>query len=453
MAELDGKEFEEIFNHILPDELIRRLAKRLGVVEREREHDVVMFTRAMVIGGQSHEGGRQADMLRAYVASTGTEPARSGFYRKFDSETDSFTRELLEHAMSCSRAEPALLPGILGGVTDWLIADSSTVRLRDSDALKTAYPGAGDYAAIKVHKIFSVGRTQMVDYHFSPARDHDSKHLTINESWRGHGLLADLGYASIGRLRDCEEHDVKFVIRLKDGWKPRVDRIVKGEVIGKWMEGSDLDLLIEEEILRLNGRAIDLDAWVGGGFAPIPVRVVGVRLPDQSYGFYLTNIPRKSHGPKQISTLYRLRWQIESDNKLDKSCMKLDKIDARTPESVRIVLRAALIGSILVNFIVHRAHLKEGLRARKKVRDRAPIHPMALARMLAVMAVMIGRTMRDPDSAAAWEHIASAALAGGRDPNWRNAPSIHDELRGYLRTSTRYRTHAKAAKSKASEAK
>ncbi|HWV39940.1 MAG TPA: hypothetical protein VN033_15830 [Vulgatibacter sp.] len=114
--------------------------------------------------------------------------------------------------------------------------------------------------------------------------------------------------------------------------------------------------------------------------------------------------------------------------------MKLDKIDARTPESVRIVLRATLLGSILVNFIVHRAHLKEGVRAWKNVRERAPIHPMALARMLPVVVVMIGRTMRDPDSAAAsWEHIASAALAAGRDPNWRNAPSIHDELRGYLR--------------------
>ncbi len=79
MAELDGKEFEEVFTRILPDELIRSLSKKLGVVERERELDVVMFTRAMVIGGQSHEGGRQADMLRAYVASTGTEPARSGF--------------------------------------------------------------------------------------------------------------------------------------------------------------------------------------------------------------------------------------------------------------------------------------------------------------------------------------------------------------------------------------
>lgn len=91
MAELDGKEFEDIFKTLLPDDLIRGLSKRLGVVERERELDVVMFTRAMVIGGQSHEGGRQADMLRAYVVSTGTEPARSGFYRKFDKETDTFT--------------------------------------------------------------------------------------------------------------------------------------------------------------------------------------------------------------------------------------------------------------------------------------------------------------------------------------------------------------------------
>ncbi len=167
-------------------------------------------------------------------------------------------------------------------MTDWRIADSSTVRLRDDEALKAAYPGAGDYAAIKVHKIYSIGRTQIVDYHFSPAREHDSRHLVIDESWRGYGLLADLGYASIARLRDCEKQGVQFVIRLKDGWKPRIDRIARGEVTGKWMEGSDLGLLIEEEVLRLNGKAIDLDAWIGGGVHPIPVRVAGARLPDES---------------------------------------------------------------------------------------------------------------------------------------------------------------------------
>ena len=38
----------------------------------------------------------------------------------------------------------------------------------------------------------------------SPAREHDAPHLTLDESWRGLGLLADLGYASIKLLRDAK---------------------------------------------------------------------------------------------------------------------------------------------------------------------------------------------------------------------------------------------------------
>jgi hypothetical protein len=54
------------------------------------------------------------------------------------------------------------------------------------------FPGTGGYAAIKVHKVLSVGCGAPVQYHFSPARAHDSRHLPINASWRGYGLLADL---------------------------------------------------------------------------------------------------------------------------------------------------------------------------------------------------------------------------------------------------------------------
>jgi putative transposase len=453
MAELDGAEFEAVFHQMLPEPLIRDLAKRLGVVERERELDVAMFARAMVIGGQTHEGGRQADMLRAYSQSTGTKPARSGFYRRFDGHLDAFSEALLQHGLEQARAETALLPGILGGVIDWRAADSTTVRLRDSEVLKTQYPGTGDYAAIKVHKIFSVGRTLMVDYHFSPAREHDSKHLDIDERWRGYGLLADLGYASLARLRDCERHGVKYVIRLKEGWKPKIDRIARGEVKGTWLEGSDLDVLLEDEVLLLKGKAIDADAWLGSGDRPIQVRVVGVRLPNGSYGFYLTNIPRSTHGPKQIATLYRLRWEIESDNKLDKACHKLDKVDALTPESVHIVLRAALLASLIVNLIVHRTHVKEGVRARTKVRSSPPLHPMALARMLGAGALLIAHAMRpDATDPLRWDRIAAGSQGGARDPNWRHAPSVHDLLRGYANPGPKPRASKKPANAASSSA-
>ena len=92
--------------------------------------------------------------------------------------------------------------------------------------------------------MLSVGCGAPVLYHFSPAREHDSRHLPIDESWRGYGLLADLAYASLDRLQACDTHGVCYVIRLKENWKPKVDYLARGEVTQAFFPGTDLDALL-----------------------------------------------------------------------------------------------------------------------------------------------------------------------------------------------------------------
>src|SRR4029434_9756196 len=132
--------------------------------------------------------------------------------------------------------------------------------------------GTGEYAAIKVHKVLSVGCGAPVQYHFSPAREHDSRHLQIDESWRGYGLLADLAYASLERLRACETHGVRFVIRLKENWKPKMDYVARGQVTQEFLPGADFDALLEEETLVLAGHAIDVDVPIGRGRRAVLLR-------------------------------------------------------------------------------------------------------------------------------------------------------------------------------------
>jgi hypothetical protein len=50
------------------------------------------------------------------------------------------------------------------------------------------------------------------------------------QSWRGKGLLVDRGYASLQRLRDCHRFGVAVVLRLKENWKPKGERIIRGDV-------------------------------------------------------------------------------------------------------------------------------------------------------------------------------------------------------------------------------
>jgi hypothetical protein len=97
---------------------------------------------------------------------------------------------LADRALAYARAQQVDLSGILGEVKDWSIVDSTTITVRD--ALRDEFPRTGEDAAVKVHTVLSGGCGAPVRYHFSPAREHDSRHLQIDKSWRGCGVLADL---------------------------------------------------------------------------------------------------------------------------------------------------------------------------------------------------------------------------------------------------------------------
>ena len=247
---------------------------------------------------------------------------------------------------------------------DWHIVDSMTVQLEKE--LQEEYPGAGDYAALMVHKRYSVGVGTTSAFDLSPAREHDAPHLTNDESWRGLGLLWDLGHASHDLLRACAEFDVRYVIRLKENWKARVTHIARGQEAATFVAGTDFDQLRAEGVIRLDGRVIDLDVDLGSGRKTFRARLVGVHT-DKGYCFYLTNLPPKA-APRTVADLYRIRWEIELDNKLDKSCHRLDEIGARTGPAVRALVYASIVASILACLVVHRHRLRRPGAARNHAR-------------------------------------------------------------------------------------
>jgi Transposase DDE domain len=216
---MTGQELKEIMATVLPNAVLQRTVDAAAFKQRERKRDALKFLRAMLVSASSPAGGRQADIMRTYFENGAPRVARGSFYDWFGRPLEEVMNELSGISLAYAASQPKDLPGALGCVDDWLIVDSTTVRLHDR--LKDVYPGAGDYAALKLHKTLSVGHGTVVAYHWSPAREHDSPHLVLDESWRGKGLLVDLGYASLQRLRDCQRFDVTVVMRLKENWNPR----------------------------------------------------------------------------------------------------------------------------------------------------------------------------------------------------------------------------------------
>jgi putative transposase len=428
---MTGDEVRQVFEAMLPQDVIARLCQQYGVIARQRKLHLGMLVRAMVISAGTPGGAYQADVLRAYLECEVPQVTRAAFYRWFNEPLEQCMAALAERALAYARAQAVDLPGPLSGVTDWYIVDSTTVTVRD--ALIEDFPGTGNYAAIKVHKVLSVGCGAPVRYHFSPAREHDSRHLQIDESWRGYGLLADLAYASLARLRACDAYDVRFVIRLKQNWKPKVDYIARGQVTQEFFPGTDLDALLAAETLVLDGRAIDADVHMGGTKQPLHLRLVGVQTP-KGYCFFLTNLPPRL-GPLQVADLYRVRWEVELSLRLDKSVNRLDEVDTEQPCSLKTLLHASLIASTLAALLAHTHNLKTRPSQPGAPRTEAPLHPRLLALQLGVSCQSIAEAcqLKGVTAKRRWEKIAALLTHAGKDPNWRRRPSVLDQLRGWKR--------------------
>ena len=267
----------------------------------------------------------------------------------------------------------------------------------------------------------------MTHYHLSPAKQHDSPHLIVDERYRNKGLLIDLGYVSLKRIRDCKKHNVKFVQRLKESWKPKVNHIFRGDVQGEFFPGADFDELLMNEVIVLDGRCVDADVIIGKGKSAVTCRLVMIPGPT-GYLIYLTNLSRNTHGPRQVGDLYRVRYEIELDNKLDKSGAQLDQIRATTESSVRIQLAAKLLHSLIVDVLVHRDNLE---RTRNGYVCRGPLHRLALAYAIRSRHVLLVAALLAADTPLEqWDRLADQIADDGRDPNWRNRPSVLDRLLG-----------------------
>jgi hypothetical protein len=422
---MDGTILRETLQAVLPETVIETFAAKLGVVERVRKREILKLVYSLVLSAGSDDSGVLAEAMKQYNTEARETVVRGAFYAWLDDEMATLMEHLVEEACRYGWSQRSFLPGILSTVKDWFIFDSETVTLRP--ALADVYPGSGSSAAVKVHKELSVGRGCMTGFHFGPAKEHDSPHLTIDERYSGMGLLIDLGYVSIERIAACEKYNVMFVERLKDNWKPKVKRIVRGEIRGEIFEGSDFDELLMNEVIVLDGRCVDADVTFGKGKQKVSCRLVMIPGPS-GYLIYLTNLPRSTHGPRQVGDLYRVRYEIEIDNKLDKSGAQLDQIRATTENSVRIQLSAKLLHSLIVDILIHKDNLE---RTQNGYICRGPLHRLALAYAVRSRhALLVAAMLFDDSPAEYWNRLARLIENDGRDPNWRNRPSVLDTLLG-----------------------
>ena len=422
----------EAMDKIIPVHRIEEAVKRLGVQQRRRQLDPVGLVTRMIFVGGTAEAGRLAAVLRDYYQDGHPQPARSAAYRWFDEELLALMKELVDGALDYVASMPHSLPGILQGPTDWRAFDSSTVKL--PDALMPTWAGTGEYAAVKIHKEYSLGVENVVGYHIGPAREHDNLHLVVDETRRGTGLLVDLGYASHDLLRRCERFDVAYVIKGKGGWNLYVDDSVDSSSRARWKVPADWTCPDASEPLSLPEEGdLDIDITLGDEADPILARLVAFSAKGKRV-VLLTNLSRETHPIDAVGMLYRLRWAIETDYKLVKSGCQLDEITAERPVAAEILIHASMLASILANAFCHASHVEDGGVGTKAPKmSRPPLHPLLVWKFVVVAATSLTDILLgDEDPRRPWEGRRKLIMSTGGDPNWRNRPSPIDEVKGRI---------------------
>jgi hypothetical protein len=197
--------------------------------------------------------------------------------------------------------------------------------------------------------------------------------------------------------------------------------------------GTNLDALLEDDTLGLDGRALDADVHGGRGPHALALRLVGVQTPKGD-GFFLTHLPPRL-GPRQGADLYRVRWEVELSIKLDTSVHRLDQVAAERPCSVKTLLHASLMAASIAALRAHTPHVKTRPQQASQPRTAAPLPPRRLALQLAVSCQSIAPAVdrHGIEAERRWNKLAELLTHTGRDPNWRRRPSVLDQLRGWNR--------------------
>jgi hypothetical protein len=197
--------------------------------------------------------------------------------------------------------------------------------------------------------------------------------------------------------------------------------------------GGDFDALLEDDVILLGGgHAIDADVTLGRGALRVKSRLVGIATP-KGYCFFLTNLPRRTHGPNQVGDIYRVRWEIEIDNKVDKAGARLDEIEARKPVSVRILLLASMLNATLAKTIIQSESL--AIVAEKKSpadpAGRGPLHPISLIRLMAsAQPTVVRLLLSDEEELFEWVRLMARFRNYAADTSWRRRPSVLDIIQG-----------------------
>ena len=296
-----------------------------------------------------------ADILRTFNAQTGLAVRYKAFYNRlaqpeFPRFMRQVYRDILRH-LSVNVLRP-VAGGGLDFFKDIVVQDGSSFAVHD--ALAQTYGGRFTTirpAAVEIHAFLSVFHDQVIDVEVAPDRDSERRFLPSAEALVDKLLLADRGYQSLDYWEAVQRAGGFFLVRGKNNLNPRIARIWGPDGRLKRFEGRRL----QDVIHLFPCRRLELDVeWDRPKKETLKLRMILVwSRQRRQYLTLMTNVPRPILTARQVTDVYRLRWQVELLFKEWKSYANLHKFSSACAPLVEGLIWASLCAAALKRTLAH----------------------------------------------------------------------------------------------------
>jgi hypothetical protein len=223
--------------------------------------------------------------------------------------------------------------------------DGSSLNLHSNTVLESGFDRPHSTGKSKALPQASFTTLQLVDtgwiVDFRVGKCDDSElHQTIDLAQslvKGDLILGDRLSFDTKWFSDLDFKGVKFLFRSTSTRYKSFTKKSK-ELVKKQKEQGNVDCIVE---LKIKGSSSNT----------VKVRYVEVVRKGQETLRFITNVPLVEFNLKEIETLYRLRWEIETEFRIFKGQNHLPVILSRTEETVRQEIGARIIAHNTVRYV------------------------------------------------------------------------------------------------------
>lgn len=299
-----------------------------------------------------------ADVLRGFVALFGESVEYKPFHNQLRKPGFAeFMRAVATMVMKATvaRVLESTPQGVLGRFKRIVIQDGTSFALKDG--LEHAYPGRFTKfspAAVELHVTHDVLRDAPARIVLRPDRDGERHELPPPQTLTDALILLDRGYQDKEYFRAVGAAQGSFIARGKRNMNLLVTAAYdEQERMLRRMIGCTMQTL--PKLSKSSLTDLDVVVRMSGGEQFSMRVVVFYSQREKCHQYLLTNLERATFAARDISELYRLRWQVELLFKEWKSYANLHAFDTEQEAIAEGFIWASVAAAILKRFFAHAA--------------------------------------------------------------------------------------------------